>query len=445
MGLRDKFEELKGWATKKRDQNAADQQAVRPNRRFNPDGTPVVKQDPDTASSGQQQDQSDPQNTSGRFSQTQSGSQAQSAADQSSSGRWRSNSVNTSITLSQLALQNLQDLEYDYDEASGPNAKLPLGQQQQPSQQQPGAPAAMPADATAPMPVPALCGMEGQIINGLYRIEKLLAQGGMGQVFLASHLGRGEIPVVLKLLLKQPDRNSTEYNRFLQEMLISSRMKHPNIIKVYDYGILLDGLKPYLVIEYVDGEPLRHVLRRQGTISVTEAAKILTQSCDGLHEVHAKGIVHRDLKPENLMIKGDYRALDNVKILDFGIAQLQRSQKFDEEGLAVGSVGYMSPEQICAQPVDHRTDIYSLGLILYESVTGHPPFVGSTRRETMAMHVQAKHMPPSAMASIPQGSLVDRIVDKALAKHPDHRYQHVREMQQDLAELLNALSSWEAK
>jgi len=154
--------------------------------------------------------------------------------------------------------------------------------------------------------------------------------------------------------------------------------------------------------------------------------------------------VHRDLKPENLMIKGDYEAVDNVKILDFGIAQLQNKTKFDEQGLAIGSVGYMSPEQICAQPVDHRTDIYSLGLIFYEAVTGHPPFVGSTRRETMAMHVQAKHMPPSSMATLPMGTMgpeVDRIVEQALAKHPDKRYQSVKDLQKDLAALEVAITS----
>lgn len=281
--------------------------------------------------------------------------------------------------------------------------------------------------------------MEGEIINGLYRIEKLLAQGGMGQVFLATHLGRDNIPVVLKLLLKQQDKESTEYNRFIQEMLISGRMRHPNLVKVYDYGILLDGLKPYLVMEFCEGDPLRNVLRQYGSLNVRDAARVIIQACDALAEVHAKEIVHRDLKPENLMIKGDYGAIDNVKILDFGIAHVRSNAAVfrpDEEGLAVGSVGYMSPEQICAQPVDHRTDIYSLGLIFYESITGHPPFVGGTRRETMAMHVQAKHMPPSAMASLPCAGEIDAIVERALAKHPDGRYQHVRELEDDLKVLV---------
>lgn len=424
MSLKDNFDNLRKWA--KRDQ-------VRPT-----DKQPELKSQEAT----REQAQADEQKAQ---AQAQSVSMRNMNSDPAPSGRQstftgspatRSGTVPTiktaaqrsvttssltnSITLAELALQNLQDMDYDDD-----------GIQPEP----PPEPKLVPNAAHEPL----LSGMEGQVINDLYRIDKVLAQGGMGQVFLAAHLKRNEIPVVLKLLIKQADRNSTEYNRFLQEMLISGRMRHPNLIKVFDYGILLDGLKPYLVMEFVEGEPLRGVLRRCGTLTVPDAARIIMQACDGLHQVHEKGIVHRDLKPENLMVKGDYQALDNVKILDFGIAQLQNRTQFDEEGLAVGSVGYMSPEQICAQAVDHRTDIYSLGLILYETITGHPPFVGGTRRETMAMHVQAKHMPPSAMASIPRGPEVDRIVEKALAKHPDHRYQSVRELQQELAALLSSL------
>lgn len=329
--------------------------------------------------------------------------------------------------LSQLGLQSLQNLQ----------AMDELGLIKQP--EPPKAPPVDQTNVPTEVQVP-LTGMEGQVINGLYEIERLLAQGGMGQVFLARRL-TDDLKVVFKLLIKQPDRESTEYNRFLQEMLISGRLRHPNLIKVYDYSILSDGeaLKPYMVMEFVEGQPLRNVLRKEGTLPLADAARVIIQACDGLYQVHEKGVVHRDLKPENLMVRGDYQAIDNVKILDFGIAQLQNNQfKFEvkEDGLAVGSVGYMSPEQICAQPVDHRTDIYSLGLILYEAITGHPPFTGSTRRETMAMHVQAKHMPPSVMATIPMGEEVDRIMDRAIAKHPNDRYANVRELQNDLQTLV---------
>jgi serine/threonine protein kinase len=341
-------------------------------------------------------------------------------------------STGPTMTLAELAIHNLQERERQENVARARALR----------EQEEARLAAEQAAVEAGTEMPR-SGMEGEIINGLYRIERLLATGGMGQVFLATHLGRDNLPVVLKLLIKQSDKNSTEYNRFIQEMLISGRMRHPNLVKVFDYGILLEGLKPYLVMEHVPGDPLRTVLRQYGSLSVPDAARVVIQACDALAEVHAKDIVHRDLKPENLMIKGDYAAIDNVKILDFGIAHVRANAAVfqpDEEGLAVGSVGYMSPEQICAQPVDHRTDIYSLGLIFYESITGHPPFVGSTRRETMAMHVQAKHMPPSAMAQLPCPEEIDAIVEKALAKRPSERYQNVRDLEDALCVLVEKIN-----
>jgi serine/threonine protein kinase len=350
---------------------------------------------------------------------------------QSYSQQQRNSGSGPALTIQELALMNLQQRERDENVAKA------LALKEEELQREIAARAAEAAGTELPR-----SGMEGEIINGLYRIEKMVAQGGMGQVFLATHLGRDNMPVVLKLLIKQPNKDSTEYNRFIQEMLISGRMRHPNLVKVYDYGILLEGLKPYLVMEFCEGDPLRNVLRQSGCMNVFNAASVIIQACDALAEVHAKDIVHRDLKPENLMVKGDYKAEDNVKILDFGIAHVRSNAavfKPDEEGLAVGSVGYMSPEQICAQPVDHRTDIYSLGLIFYEAITGHPPFVGGTRRETMAMHVQAKHMPPSAMASLPCPEMIDAIVEKALAKHPDARYQSVRELEDALKLLVERI------
>jgi serine/threonine-protein kinase len=412
MGLRDTLTNLRKWS--KRDKN--DPQAEQ-NSTTTP-SKPMPAQQPQT--SPVQAKELPPELTPQSFqvptrTNTTTGSQS-------------------SMTLTDLALLNLRHID-----AAEKLQRADYEAKKREEEQQ-----AISAAMQAQQAPPPKCGMEGEIINGLYRIERLIAQGGMGQVFLATHLGKEPpLPIVLKLLLKQTDENSVEYNRFIQEMLISGRMKHPNLVKVYDYGILLEGLKPYLVMEYVDGVPLRDVLRQYGSLPVADAAQIIIQACDALHEVHEKSIVHRDLKPENLMIRSnDYRAIDNVKILDFGIAHVRcNSHNFkpDEEGLAVGSVGYMSPEQICAQPVDHRTDIYSLGLIFYETITGHPPFVGGTRRETMAMHVQAKHMPPSAMASLPCPEVIDAIVDRALAKHPDNRFQHVRELENVLKELLAML------
>jgi eukaryotic-like serine/threonine-protein kinase len=414
MGLRDTLTNLRKWSKQKPDQQNQDPNATQPTQpATTPTGSmPAASPTPVVPS----------QNNKSLVSGVPTYKPPDSVQN-----------AQQNVTLVELALANLQEREREQlQQQQNMQARLAAERAQREAELQ-----AQPADESYKGAA------NGEIINGLYRIEKIIASGGMGQVYLATHLGRDNMPVVLKLLLKKPDKNSTEYNRFIQEMLISGRMKHPNLVKVYDYGILLDGLKPYLVMEYVDGEPLRTVLRMYGQLPVGDACKIIIQACDALHEVHAKGVVHRDLKPENLMIKGDVNAIDNVKILDFGIAHVRSNAAIfqpDEEGLAVGSVGYMSPEQICAQPVDHRTDIYSLGLILYETITGHPPFVGGTRRETMAMHVQAKHMPPSAMASIPVGGAeLDRIIDIALAKHPDGRYHDVKQLQNDLQALVDRL------
>ncbi len=290
------------------------------------------------------------------------------------------------------------------------------------------------AEAAAPLPG-EIHEMSGRVINGNYRIETLLAEGGMGQVFLATHLKR-EIPVVLKLMRKDADPEDKSFQRFVAECKITTRLTHPNLVLVLDWGILIGSLKPYLVIEYVEGKSLRQIQQEGKTLSPYETACLLTQVCSGLTEVHSRQIIHRDLKPENIMVRGDLLRPDNVKILDFGIAQLQQGANAAEAGLAVGSVGYMSPEQICAQPVDCRTDIYSLGVIFYELITGLPPFVGNSVREAMEKHVLEALTLPSQVAQIEDHAWVDRIAQRSMAKTPRNRYQSAAEMQKDLQFLI---------
>lgn len=280
------------------------------------------------------------------------------------------------------------------------------------------------------------CESSGKIINELYLIKGQLGRGGMGQVLLCRRLDR-DVDVVMKLMLSEANPDDRKFQRFLQECKAAHRIQHRNVVTVMDYGILLDGLQPYLVMEFVDGFSLRQLLRGRGAITPSEIAEILIQACNGLHEVHGRGVIHRDLKPDNIMIETDDNVIRNVKILDFGIAQLLRKNIVDDQGLAVGSVMYMSPEQACGKPVDHRTDIYSLGAILYEAICSVPPFRGKNASETMAMHVTAPVTPVSAVASCPHVELVDAICLRALAKNPADRYQTAAEMQMDLARLLS--------
>lgn len=277
--------------------------------------------------------------------------------------------------------------------------------------------------------------LKGKIINDLYRIDSMLTGGGMGQVLLAYHLKR-EMPVVIKLMLKQVSSNDAMSQRFIKECMLTARIRHPNVVKVFDYGILLDTLKPYLVMELVEGESLRERIRTRGRFAIGDLAKIMMCVCDGLQEVHGKEIIHRDLKPENIMVRGGGWGTDNVKILDFGIAQLQDEAMLNADSRVIGSLGYMSPERLLNQPIDHRTDIYSLGVIFYEALTGAAPFKGTSAIETMAMHVKAAHTPPSKLVQCDHPELVDRIVQYSLAKHADNRYQTADQMKQDLAQLL---------
>jgi eukaryotic-like serine/threonine-protein kinase len=279
------------------------------------------------------------------------------------------------------------------------------------------------------------CELSGAVFHDLYQVHGKLAKGGMGQVMLCTHLRR-EIPVVMKLMLREADPQDIMFQRFVRECTLTGRLTHPNLVRVMDFGISVDTKKPYLVMEFVEGQSLRQILRAFRTLAPAYIAHILVQTCEGLVEVHGKGIIHRDLKPENLMVRGVADSKDNVKILDFGIAQLQQDKRFDESGWAVGSIGYMSPEQVRGLPVDLRTDIYSLGLILYEALTGTPPFRGQNPRETMVMHVKAPVMPPSQLVNWENAELLDRICLRALAKSPDDRYQDASEMQNDIALLL---------
>lgn len=279
--------------------------------------------------------------------------------------------------------------------------------------------------------------LRGKVINELYRIEAVIASGGMGQVLLAEHLQRN-IPVVIKLMLEEVDRNHPSVMKFLKECTMTAKLHHPNIVKVLDYGILIDGLRPYLVMEWIEGRSLRSLLRGKRRFNEYDVARVISQTCDGLSQVHNKGIIHRDLKPENIMLRIAEWGADSVKILDFGIAQLQKESEITTDKRVFGSLGYMSPERLCAQPIDPRTDIYSLGIIIYESLTGGQPFIGATAKDTIRMHVKSPHTPPSHHVALDNAQLVDHIIDRCIAKRADDRYQTVLELKEDLDTIIRS-------
>ena len=277
---------------------------------------------------------------------------------------------------------------------------------------------------------------------GHYRVASPLGQGGMGAVYLADDtlLGRR---VALKVLPPQFAADPDRMHRFVQEAKLASALTHPNVATIFEIG--QQGELRFLAMEYVEGRPLADRIR-EGQLKIPELVQIGMQVADALDDAHSKGIVHRDIKPANLMIT----PRGHVKVLDFGLAKLQTSAQSNAEtqlltsaGMVIGTVEYMSPEQALGGDMDYRTDIFSLGVVLYEMATGRLPFSGSTPSETMARILQAQ---PEAIArfnyEVPEG--LERVVRKCLEKDRARRYQSARELLVDLKNLARDSDSEQA-
>ncbi len=268
---------------------------------------------------------------------------------------------------------------------------------------------------------------------GNYRSIALLGEGGMGSVYLAEHPGIGR-RVAVKVLHKNYSRDEHLLARFLNEARAANAIRHPNIIEILDSGTLADGT-PFLVMELLEGESLGSRLRNGGIMPIATGLDFAYQTASALGAAHAKGIVHRDLKPDNLFIINDPHdtTRERMKVLDFGIAKLQQASTADSvktrTGTLMGTPIYMSPEQCRGtRSVDHRSDIYSLGVIIYEMLAGETPFVSEGFGELVNMHLNVP--PASARAKRPEIPLaLDALVLKMLSKNPDDRYASMAEVQ----------------
>ena len=248
---------------------------------------------------------------------------------------------------------------------------------------------------------------------GRYEIVRRLGRGGMGSVYLARHrdLDRS---VALKVLRESVDDQMLR-ERFAREARSVARLDHPNIVRVYDFGY--HDEQPYLAMEYVPGDTLADRLRPRAPLPVADVLRWMEQLCAALEHAHASNIVHRDVKPPNLIISPD----GVLKVLDFGIARMAGSTLTDA-GLMVGTLNYMSPEQIEGRPVDHRTDIFSAGLVLYEALTGRQAFPGTM--QDGVLNAVLKGSPPPVyelQPRLPAG--IGAIVTKAIQKRSANRYQ----------------------
>jgi eukaryotic-like serine/threonine-protein kinase len=273
----------------------------------------------------------------------------------------------------------------------------------------------------------------GQTLAGKYRIEELINEGGMGAVYRSTHTLMDKI-VAIKVLHPALAADDKIVARFTREAKAASRLSHPHALTVTDFGEDESGVV-FLVMEYLQGNTLKEVVHGEGPMPLPRAVEIIRQVCGALEAAHAAGIVHRDLKSDNIMLL-DIGGGDWAKVLDFGIAKITEKVGQDPAltapNLIIGTPQYMSPEQ-CSQAaeIDSRSDIYSLGVILYEMLVGHVPFTGESPTAIMMKHLQEP--PPSVLEErkdLP--AAVGRVVTRALAKRPEDRFQTVAELSEEL-------------
>ena len=282
------------------------------------------------------------------------------------------------------------------------------------------APAAAPADPFV-----------GAVVNGKFRVEALIGQGGMGRVYRARHLTLDR-PVVLKMLHRAYSGDPQIVQRFQREARAASRLNHPNSIAVLDFGEAEDGTL-FMAMEYLAGRDLARVVAEDFPLGEARIVRIGAQVLSALSEAHAQGVIHRDLKPENVMVEPRRGEPDLVKVLDFGIAKIVTAgdgePKLTQAGLVCGTPEYMSPEQARGAELDARSDLYSMGVLLYQLCTGALPFQSDTPVGFLTAHLSLTPVPPSQRR--PDQAIspaLDALIVRALEKDPARRFQSADEM-----------------
>ena len=284
-------------------------------------------------------------------------------------------------------------------------------------------------------PTPEAEQMNELRLDQRYKFVRLIGRGSMGTVFLAKHEGLGSA-VAIKVMHAKYAKDSSLRQRFLNEAHVGSVVKSDHIVKVSDCDILSDD-RPYFVMEYVTGPTLAESLRQPELLSVTKALRIARGVTNALKHTHERGIVHRDLKPENILLMDRPDDHDFVKVLDFGIAKLEQSSAgLHEVGLVLGTPQYLSPEQAFGREVDHRADVYSLGVMLYEMLAGETPFHGDTAEALVTQHRHSLPIPLRNLRGMEtRVSLkLEHIVQTCLEKAPEARYQSMAKLAEALKE-----------
>jgi serine/threonine-protein kinase len=278
---------------------------------------------------------------------------------------------------------------------------------------------------------PAKDPLIGTVVDARYEVQAVLGEGGMGIVYRVLHRAL-ERPFALKALRPELSRDGDLGVRFTREAKAAASVAHPNVVQITDFGSLPSG-QPYFVMELLVGEPLSSIVRRGGPIPAERAVKLLLQIVEALGAAHAAGVVHRDLKPDNILVCRTGGGGEIIKVLDFGLAKVAGQSRLTKNGVVFGTPHYMSPEQASGAVVDERTDIYALGVVMYEMFTGRVPFEADTYMGVLTKHLYVAPTPPSVLigGTAVLGAL-EQVALRCLEKKVDRRYGSMEELRADL-------------
>jgi serine/threonine-protein kinase len=285
--------------------------------------------------------------------------------------------------------------------------------------------------ASADQVLPALGSLTGQVLDQRYRIERKLGEGGMSYVYQAVEVDTGR-SVAVKILIPRLSRDPASVERLRREATIATRLNHPNVCPILRLGQTSDRLI-YLVMPFLEGEPLSEHETRRGPFPVSDGIPLLVQMCRGLGHAHDLQIIHRDLKPENVMLVPDPEMPGGVRavVMDFGLAKERRAGpdvvKLTATGIVLGTPEFMSPEQIRGKPLDGRSDVYALAVLAFELFTAQLPFTGKSAQETMIARLRGAPLPLRAVkADLP--AKLEAVISKALSVDPAERYGSMAEL-----------------
>lgn len=273
----------------------------------------------------------------------------------------------------------------------------------------------------------------GKVIDNRYKIQSLIARGGMAKVYRAIQLHLNRVVAIKVLDPKHVGADEPEFQkRFELEAQMTSKLNHPNTVTIHDYGFNQQKHFYYFVMEYIKGKTLRRAMKEEGVFTIERTLHIAQQVARSVRQAHSVGIIHRDLKPSNILLTTHDNDPNYVKVVDFGLLKLKKESKFEgetTEATLMGSPRYMSPEQIRRTPIDHRSDIYSLGVNVYQMLAGKPPFTGSSAVQILMGHLN-RPVPPlkkiNPTVDVPPE--VEKFTMKCLKKKPDERYQNMDEV-----------------